>query len=65
MVVTIATGTIPPPLKGGLTIVLVCPSGGSAAYTGAADMIFGQLSDERIEVGIVVEVSTACWSLAA
>lgn len=31
MVATMATGTIPWPLKGGFTVTLIIPSGGSAA----------------------------------
>lgn len=39
IVVTVATGTMPLPLKGGFTVTLMCPSGGSAAYIGVVGMI--------------------------
>lgn len=57
MVVTMATGTIPWPLKGGFTVTRISPSGGSAAYIGLVDMVLGDTTAAGIGISIsVVEV---------
>lgn len=65
MVVTTATGTIPCPLKGGLTVILVCPSGGSAAYTGGVvDMVPGKPEGGMSDADVAVEISAKTgWGL--